>query len=127
MSKKRIDEIYNMILVSDGDFDTVAQIITDDLNAALTRYKEKDKDKETAAQELADHFNEFIAAYYPNSKVKYNSKMILDAMNFESKFEKVNNFTDALDMFCDVLENFDSEKSESKPKTLEEMIKNKGW
>ena len=125
MSKNRVDEIYNMILASDGDFDTVAQIITDDLNAALARYQEKDK--ETAAQELADRFNEFISTYYPNSKVKYNSKMILDAMDFESKFEKANNLTDVLDMFCDVLENFDSEKSDSEPKTLEEMIKNKGW
>lgn len=125
MSKKRVDEIYNMICASNGDFDTVAQIITDDLNAALARYQEKDK--ETAAQELADHFNEFISAYYPNSKVKYNSKMILDATNFGLKFEKVNNITDALDIFCNALENFDSEKSDSKPKTLEEMIKNKGW
>lgn len=125
MSKERVDEIYNMILASDGDVDTVAQIIADDLNAAVDRYQEKDK--ETAAQELADHFNEFISTYYPSSKVKYNSKMILDAMNFGSKFEKVNNLTDALDMFCDVLENFDSKKSESEPKTLEEMIKNKGW
>ena len=125
MSKKRVDEIYNMILASNGDVDTVAQIIADDLNAALTRYQEKDK--ETAAQELADHFNEFISAYYPNSKVKYNSKMILDAMNFGLKFEKVNNITDALDIFCDVLDNFDPKKSESEPKTLEEMVKNKGW
>ena len=61
MSKNRVDEIYNMILASDGDFDTVAQIITDDLNAALARYQEKDK--EAAAQELADHFNEFISTY----------------------------------------------------------------
>lgn len=125
MSKKRVDEIYNMILASNGDLDTVAQIIADDLNAAVAQYK--DKDKETAAQELADHFNKFISTYYPNSKVKYSSKMIIDAMNFESKFENANNFNDILDTFCDVLENLNPEKSESKPKTLEEMIKNKGW
>lgn len=125
MSKKRVDEIYNMLLASDGDFDTVAQIITDDLNAALTRYK--DNDKETAAQELADHFNEFISTYYPNSKIKYDSKIILDVMKFESKFQNANNFDDVLDTFCDVLEVIEPEKPKAEPKTLEEMLKNKGW
>jgi hypothetical protein len=125
MSKNRIDEIYNMILDHDGDFDAVAQSITADLNAALTKYK--DQSKETDAQKLADHFNAFISVHYPNSKVKYTAQMILDAMDFETKFTNVNNISDAIDAFCDILNKFEPENLNSEPKTLEEMLKNKGW
>ena len=125
MSKNRVDEIYDMILDHDGDFDAVARSITADLNAALTKYKEHDKQKD--AEELANHFNEFISTYYPNSKVKYNAQIILDAMDFGSKFTKVTNISDAIDAFCDILDKFEPENSSSEPKTLEEMLKNKGW
>ena len=125
MSKQRIEEIINAISEHNGDVEAVADELMKDLNVAVTKWN--DTSKETDAQKLADHFNAFITVHYPNSKIKYNAKMIIDVMEFESKFSKVNTFSDILDVFCDSLEDLSQKKDATESKTLEEMIEEKGW
>lgn len=122
MSKQRIEDFYEQILESDGDFEAVADPVIADLNAAMEKYKNQNRTIE--AQKVADCFNDFIKTFYPASKLKYDGQMIIELMDFEKKFSNVN---DATEVFNTILDKVIKKIEVPKEKTLEDMVKRKGW
>ena len=122
MSKQRIEDFYEQILESDGDFEAVADPVIADLNAAMEKYKNQNRTIE--AQKVADCFNDFIKTFYPASKLKYDGQMIIELMDFEKKFSNVN---DATEVFNTIFNRVIKKIEVPKKKTLESMVKEKGW
>ena len=128
MSKERIDEFYDMIAAADGDFDSVADPLIADLNAALDKWNEK-MDQEEKLQDaitVADHLNDFVAKYYSTEYLKFDPELIIAACELLAKPEDWFNsprFLEDLDKFLT------PEVKEEVPEvgSLNDLVMKKGW
>lgn len=125
---KLTDEFYEMIKDADGESTVVADIISEELNAAIAKYENSQENKKRKdADALADHFRTFAEMYYPNITAGFEGSELIEMCDNVNKiFSGDFNLDKIFNELFGNLERKD-EKNSKKTKTLSQMITDMGW